>query len=121
MKKTIALLLVLVMVLAMTGCVSEMAIRGDWDAGSGVTYTFDKDGKGTVKAKVLVDISVDFTWSLEKDIISITMEKEILGMKAGGTSQYKVSIDKDVMTFSDTKANEDGSYDAIMSMTKIAK
>lgn len=100
MKKAVAVLLVLVMVVGLCSCLSPKAsIVGEWKSQSKVlgvvtetTYTFNEDGTGTESG--IIDIG--FTYSFSDD--KLLMTTSILGIESTEEYTYEFSKNKLVLT-----------------------
>lgn len=104
--KVLALVLAAVMLVGMFAACNgghNRKIVGKWvevdDDGEGDTYTFARNGKGSVSGD---GMSGDMTWSTEKDVLTMTLS--ICGMTE--TQEVRFKISGKIMTWYDI---EDGS------------
>lgn len=93
MKKTLALILVVVMLSATLVACGGNSILGSWEATQdGVTMklTFEEDGKGSVTT---MGATVDMTWSVDGDKLTASMS--VLGMSEDIFKDATYSVDGD--------------------------
>ncbi|MBE6916698.1 MAG: hypothetical protein E7470_02160 [Ruminococcaceae bacterium] len=99
MRKAIAAVLVLVLVLSLSACTPQKKVLGTWKHQSNVfgivtetLYTFNEDGTGTMST--LVDIA--FTYTIDDNVLRITTT--VLEMSHTDTYTYQFDGDKLTLT-----------------------
>lgn len=71
MRKVIAAVLVVVMLLSLTACTPQKKVLGTWkqtDALISTTYTFNDDGTGVRS----LGVNVNFTYTIDDEFLKIT-------------------------------------------------
>ncbi|MBE7000540.1 MAG: hypothetical protein IJF34_06600 [Clostridia bacterium] len=98
MKKLILPLIVALLVLALASCTLG-GVVGSWKSETEIlgfsaetVYTFEKDGNG--RYSTLLGVDVDFTYTLEDGILTITTHA--LGLS--NSTEYECSRDGDTLT-----------------------
>lgn len=109
MKKIISIALVLCLALVLfAGCgTNEEKIIGTWkgsietgilNTSVNVEYTFNEDGTGSMPVlKSSVGIDVNFTYTIEEDLITIVTDASILSQ----TKQYAMAFEGDTLILTD--------------------
>lgn len=109
MKKIISIALVLCMALVLfAGCgTNEQKIIGTWkgsietgflNTSVNVEYTFNEDGTGSMPVlKSSVGIDVNFTYTIEEDLITIVTDASILSQ----TKVYAMAFEGDTLILTD--------------------
>ena len=109
MKKIISIALVLCLALVLfAGCgTNEEKIIGTWkgsietgilNTSVNVEYTFNEDGTGSMPVlKSSVGIDVNFTYTIEEDLITIVTDASILSQ----TKVYSMAFEDDTLILTD--------------------
>lgn len=99
MRAAVALLMVTVLVLAMTGCSQKAALVGQWSykeslwgVATETIYTFEKDGSGTVSTLLGVDLVISYT--VQED--QLTINSSVFGVDS--TEVYTFTVKGDTLT-----------------------
>jgi hypothetical protein len=98
MKKIVAALLVVALMMSVAGCSAKQKIIGTWEMEASVmgltvstSYTFHEDGTGTMSAMLISGL--EFTYEVEGNVLTI---HSVLGISS--TTEYELSFEGDTMT-----------------------
>lgn len=96
MKKTLALVLVVVMLSATLVACGGNSIIGSWEAtveGVSMKLTFEEDGKGSITT---MGVTADMTWSAEGDKLNASMA--VMGITEEVFKDATYSVDGDSLS-----------------------